>query len=126
MRRWRALAQRGRGRGRGREPEPEPESNRPVRAGFMAVYVGQDRTRFVIPARLMNLPVFASLLELAEEEYGFQPVGGLVLPCEPGFFRRVLDALDRDLDRFKELGLGGFVSLFAESDRFARPGPNQN
>lgn len=115
MKRWRDLSLRGGGEGRRSTPsERVSGSNRPVRAGFMAVYVGSERRRFVIPTRFLNLPVFASLLERAEEEYGFQPAGGLELPCDPAFFQWVVDALDRDEDRFKGLGLDAFLRLFAD------------
>lgn len=85
-----------------------------VRAGFLAVYVGPERRRFVIPTRFMNLPVFASLLEKAEEEFGFQPVGGLSLPCDAAFFTWVIDALERDEERFKGVGLDGFSKIFSD------------
>ncbi|URE34478.1 Auxin responsive protein [Musa troglodytarum] len=106
MRRWRALSLRRHG--------GEAGSGRPVRSGFLAVYVGPDRRRFVIPTRFLNLPVFAALLQRAEEEYGFPPAGGLALPCDPAFFRWVLDALDRDEPRLGSLSLEDFYTLFAD------------
>ncbi|KAH7687988.1 Small auxin-up RNA protein [Dioscorea alata] len=107
--RWRSLSRR-------RWPSRSSSgsgSSRSVRAGFVAVYVGADRLRFEIPTRFLNLPVFASLLERAEEEYGFQPAGGLALPCDPGFFGWLVEALDRDETRFARLGLDAFSELFA-------------
>ncbi|CAL9046922.1 protein SMALL AUXIN UP-REGULATED RNA 12-like [Musa acuminata AAA Group] len=106
MRRWRALSLRRRGE--------EDGSRGAVRPGSVAVYVGQERRRFVIPTRFLNLPVFAALLQRAEEEYGFPPAGGLALPCDPAFFRYVLDALHRDEPRFGALGLDAFLALFAD------------
>ncbi|XP_038983781.1 auxin-responsive protein SAUR24 isoform X2 [Phoenix dactylifera] len=115
MKRWRSLSLRGGSGERRSSPlEWDSGSNRPVRAGFVAVYVGPERRRFVIPTRFLNLPVFASLLDRAEEEYGFQPAGGLALPCDPAFFRWVVDALERDEDRFKGLNLDAFLRLFAD------------
>ncbi|KAJ8472231.1 hypothetical protein OPV22_026574 [Ensete ventricosum] len=116
MRRWRFLSLRR------RQPEPDPEpdlqtdsaSSRPVPSGFLAVYVGPERRRFVIPTRFLNLPVFAALLQRAEEEYGFQPAGGLSLPCNPAFFRWLLDALHRDEQRCKFVNLNTFEALFAD------------
>ncbi|URE34480.1 Auxin responsive protein [Musa troglodytarum] len=102
MRRWRALSLRRHG---GEASQAE---------GFLAVYVGPDRRRFVIPTRFLNLPVFAALLQRAEEEYGFPPAGGLALPCDPAFFRWVLDALDRDEPRLGSLSLEDFYTLFAD------------
>ncbi|XP_040998004.1 auxin-responsive protein SAUR20-like [Juglans microcarpa x Juglans regia] len=80
-------------------------SGRRIPAGFLAVYVGPERKRFVIPTRFLNLPVFVALLDKAEEEFGFQRTGGLVLPCEVGFFGEMLKLLERDEGRFGRLGL---------------------
>ncbi|KAL0903349.1 hypothetical protein M5K25_027722 [Dendrobium thyrsiflorum] len=103
MRRWRALIRRS-----------SDASSHPTRQGYAAVYVGSDRRRFEIPARYLNLPVIAGLLEKAEEEFGgAQPSGGLSLPCEPLFFRWVLQLLGRDESPFRELGLEAFSSLYA-------------
>ncbi|CAL9167008.1 unnamed protein product [Musa hybrid cultivar] len=113
MRRWRALSLRRHG-GEANKAEGEAGSGRPVRSGFLAVYVGPERRRFVIPTRFLNLPVFAALLQRAEEEYGFPPAGGLAIPCDPAFFRWVLDALDRDEPRLGSLSLEDFYTLFAD------------
>ncbi|CAA6672156.1 unnamed protein product [Spirodela intermedia] len=84
---------------------------RRVPAGFLAVYVGPERRRFVIPTRFLTFPVFSSLLTRAEEEFGFSAGGGLALPCAAEFFRRVLEILDSDEARFRDLALEGFVEL---------------
>ncbi|XP_052198435.1 protein SMALL AUXIN UP-REGULATED RNA 12-like [Diospyros lotus] len=83
--------------------------------GCLAVYAGgPERRRFVIPTRFLNLPVFVSLLRLAEEEFGYQNNGGLVLPCEVGFFETVLDFLERDEEKYGGLGLDDFIRLFSD------------
>ncbi|KAG6493840.1 auxin-responsive protein SAUR23-like [Zingiber officinale] len=112
MRRWRVLSLRRR-----LVEDPPP--------GFLAVYVGDDRRRFVIPARFLNLPVFAALLQRAEEEYGFpgSAAGGLALPCDPAFFGCVLDALHLDEARFRNLPLDAFLVLFADRGRAASSSP---
>ncbi|KAA8522687.1 hypothetical protein F0562_009151 [Nyssa sinensis] len=91
-------------------------SNRRIPSGSLAVYVGAERRRFVIPTRFLNLPVFVSLLNKAEEEFGFQSSGGLVLPCEVGFFRGVLQLLERDERRLAELELDTELALELELD----------
>ncbi|XP_074558193.1 auxin-responsive protein SAUR50-like [Curcuma longa] len=87
--------------------------------GSVAVYVGPDRRRFAVPVRFFNLPVFAALLERAEEEYGFQPTGGLAIPCDPAFFRWVLDAIGHDQAHLAPLGLEAFLALFAAAGETA-------
>ncbi|KAJ0985188.1 hypothetical protein J5N97_003544 [Dioscorea zingiberensis] len=108
IRRWRSLKIRG--------WPSRSGSSRLVRAGFVAVYAGADRHRFEIPTRFLNLPVFVSLLERAEEEYGFQPAGGLWLPCDPGFLEWLVDALGRDESRLARLDLDAFSELFSAVD----------
>ncbi|KAK4414895.1 Indole-3-acetic acid-induced protein ARG7 [Sesamum alatum] len=80
-------------------------------SGSLAVYVGPDRVRFVIPTRFLNLPVFVALLHEAEEEFGFQTTGGLVLPCEPGFFREILRFLEEDEEKFGRVELDEFLNM---------------
>ncbi|KAL2250948.1 auxin-induced protein 10A5-like [Sesamum indicum] len=89
-------------------------SKRRTPSGSLAVYVGPDRLRFVIPTRFLNLPVFVALLHQAEEEFGFQTTGGLVLPCEPGFFREILRFLEEDEEKFGGVELDEFLNMVSE------------
>ncbi|KAF8112251.1 hypothetical protein N665_0065s0036 [Sinapis alba] len=60
-----------------------------VPKGHVAVYVGEtcQKKRFVIPISYLNHPLFQSLLNLAEEEFGFDhPMGGLTIPCTEDYF----------------------------------------
>ncbi|KAI3786961.1 hypothetical protein L1987_41072 [Smallanthus sonchifolius] len=98
--------------------DSETESHRERRcipsAGSLAVYVGPERHRFVIPTRFLNLPVFLSLLNKAEEEFGFQTTGGLVIPCDVNFFRRLLKVLEKNESGFSALDLDDFTAMFAD------------
>ncbi|KAG9140852.1 hypothetical protein Leryth_010404 [Lithospermum erythrorhizon] len=89
-------------------------SDRRTPPGSLAVYVGQERLRFVIPTRFLNLPIFLELLNQAEEEFGYQISGGLVLPCEVGFFRGVLMLLDKDERRYGGKSLDEFLKMVSE------------
>ncbi|XP_073062004.1 protein SMALL AUXIN UP-REGULATED RNA 16-like [Primulina eburnea] len=89
-------------------------SKRPTPPGSLAVYVGPERRRFVIPTRFLNLPVFVSLLRMAEEEFGFRTSGGLALPCDPGFFTKILAFLEEDEERFCGLGLDELSKMVSE------------
>ncbi|KAI3814776.1 hypothetical protein L1987_14420 [Smallanthus sonchifolius] len=80
----------------------------------LAVYVGAEHRRFVIPTRFVNLPVFVSLLNKAEEEFGFQTSGGLVLPCDVVFFKKLLNVLERDERGFGALDLDDFTARFSD------------
>ncbi|KAL9153804.1 hypothetical protein ABFS82_10G072500 [Erythranthe guttata] len=96
-------------------PPPPTSTRRRTPSGSLAVYVGPNRVRFVIPTRFLNLPVFVALLNQAEEEFGFQTAGGLVLPCEPGFFRQVVRFLEEDEERFRWMGLDEFLNVVSEA-----------
>ncbi|XP_010263292.1 PREDICTED: auxin-responsive protein SAUR71-like [Nelumbo nucifera] len=89
-------------------------SARRIPSGFLAVYVGPERRRFLIPTRFLNLPIFISLLKKSEEEFGYQPHGGLVLPCEVGFFKRLLKVLEKDEQRFRQMELDDFLNMFPD------------
>ncbi|PWA82806.1 small auxin-up RNA [Artemisia annua] len=80
--------------------------------GTLAVYIGPDHTRFIIPTRFLNLPVFITLLNKAEEEYGYQRNGGLVIPCDVIFFKKVVKVLERNEEGFKMFDLEDFVKMF--------------
>lgn len=95
-------------------PSSYSGSGRRIPPGFIAVYVGPERKRFVIPTRFLNLPVFVGLLKKAEEEFGFQRTGGLVLPCEVGPFGEMLRLLETDESGFRGLGLEEFLKLVSE------------
>ncbi|MFQ6630320.1 hypothetical protein Gotur_007564 [Gossypium turneri] len=58
-----------------------------VPKGHIAVDVGEtSKNRFIIPISYFNHPLFEGLLNLAEEEFGFNhPTGSLTIPCSKGF-----------------------------------------
>lgn len=61
-----------------------------VPKGFLAVYVGPDQRRYVIPTSYLSLPEFEVLMERAAEEFDFQHDGGLRIPCDEEDFEEVL------------------------------------
>ncbi|GAB2267637.1 Auxin-responsive protein saur50 [Dionaea muscipula] len=58
-----------------------------VPKGHFAVYVGENRTRYIVPISLLSNPEFQCLLQRAEEEFGFDHEMGLTIPCEEVVFR---------------------------------------
>ncbi|KAJ6435862.1 hypothetical protein OIU84_000980 [Salix udensis] len=87
-------------------------------AGYLAVYVGMQGRRFLIPTRFLNLPVFVGLLKRTEEEFGFQCSGGLVLFCEAEFFEEVLRLLEKDETKFGRFGLEDFFKFVSSEVSF--------
>lgn len=53
-----------------------------VPKGHFAVYVGENRTRYIVPISWLAHPQFQSLLQRAEEEFGFNHDMGLTIPCD--------------------------------------------
>lgn len=71
-------------------PEPPPD----VPEGYLAVYVGPELRRFIIPTNFLSHSVFKVLLEKAEEEYGFDHSGALTIPCEVETFKYLLKCIE--------------------------------
>ncbi|XP_073035984.1 auxin-responsive protein SAUR50-like [Primulina eburnea] len=64
-----------------------------VPKGHFVVYVGENRSRYIVPISFLNRPEFQSLLQRAEEEFGFDHENGLTIPCH----REVFEALTSTL-----------------------------
>lgn len=71
-------------------PEPPPD----VPKGYLAVYVGPELRRFIIPTNFLSHSLFKVLLEKAEEEYGFDHSGALTIPCEVETFKFLLKCIE--------------------------------
>ncbi|KAH9307642.1 hypothetical protein KI387_035553 [Taxus chinensis] len=84
------------GNGAGRDSNPRRGVPADVPAGHLAVYVGKQCTRFVIRATYLNRPVFRTLLEAAEEEFGYDYEGGLAVPCDEPLFQHILGLFSRN------------------------------
>ncbi|XP_042032162.1 indole-3-acetic acid-induced protein ARG7-like [Salvia splendens] len=97
------------------ESDEPAAPNRRTPSGYVAVYVGRKRLRFVIPTRFLNLPVFVALLSQAEEEFGYPPTGALTLPCETALFSTILRLLDKDEEKFRAITIHEFAQFASES-----------
>ncbi|KAL3830069.1 hypothetical protein ACJIZ3_018871 [Penstemon smallii] len=71
---------------------PEPPFDVP--RGYLAVYVGPELRRFIIPTSYLSDPLFKVLLEKVEEEFGFDHSGGLTIPCEIETFKYLLKCME--------------------------------
>lgn len=69
-----------------------------VPKGFLAVCVGEELKRFVIPMEFLGRRAFDALLKEAEEEFGFQQEGILRIPCKVSVFEEILEALEGNKD----------------------------
>ncbi|XP_059653391.1 auxin-responsive protein SAUR50-like [Cornus florida] len=64
-----------------------------VPKGHFAVYVGENRSRYIVPISFLSHPEFQCLLRRAEEEFGFTHNMGLTIPCEEVVFRSLTSML---------------------------------
>ncbi|BAT91014.1 hypothetical protein LR48_Vigan08g179200 [Vigna angularis] len=67
-----------------------------VPKGYLAVYVGDQMKRFMIPVSYLNQPLFQDLLSQTEEDFGYEhPMGGLTIPCREDVFLDITSRLMR-------------------------------
>ncbi|XP_017614937.2 auxin-responsive protein SAUR50-like [Gossypium arboreum] len=64
-----------------------------VPKGHFAVYVGENRSRYIVPISFLTHPEFQFLLHRAEEEFGFDHDMGITIPCEEAVFRTLTSML---------------------------------
>ncbi|KAJ8498714.1 hypothetical protein OPV22_009266 [Ensete ventricosum] len=79
----------------GKKKEEDEEEGLPVDVprGHFVVYVGDNRSRFIVPISYLARPEFQSLLRQAEDEFGFHHHMGLTIPCDEVAFRSLTSAL---------------------------------
>ncbi|XP_061336547.1 protein SMALL AUXIN UP-REGULATED RNA 51-like [Gastrolobium bilobum] len=80
--------------------EREGGSNNVVPKGYLAVCVGEELKRFIIPTEYLGHESFQILLKEAEEEFGFQQTGVLRIPCEASVFESILKMVEGKKDKF--------------------------
>ncbi|GMH03880.1 hypothetical protein Nepgr_005719 [Nepenthes gracilis] len=75
-------------------------NNDAIPKGFLAVCVGNELKRYVIPTEYLRHQAFGILLREAEEEFGFHQEGVLKLPCDVAVFEMVLKVVEEKRDDF--------------------------
>ncbi|XP_071714132.1 auxin-induced protein 15A-like [Rutidosis leptorrhynchoides] len=68
--------------------------------GFLALYIGEERRRFVVPTGYLSHPLFKMLLDKASDEFGFEQKDGLVVPCSVAAFQEVVTAVEGSNGKF--------------------------
>ncbi|KAF2317705.1 hypothetical protein GH714_039620 [Hevea brasiliensis] len=104
----------------GRAPNQIASSNDAVPKGFLAVCVGKELKRYVIPTEYLGHQAFGILLREAEEEFGFQQEGVLKIPCQVSVFEKILKVVEEKSDVYllHELGFNNIEisSCWSSSD----------
>ncbi|MED6206738.1 hypothetical protein PIB30_116781 [Stylosanthes scabra] len=89
---------------KGCEEEEESSSSNTTRTttptGYFAIYVGEERQRYVVPTSYLNHPLFKILLEKSYNEFGFSQSNGLILPCRVSTFQEVVNAIECNNGKF--------------------------
>ncbi|GLJ31383.1 hypothetical protein SUGI_0629740 [Cryptomeria japonica] len=67
-----------------------------VPQGCVAIQVGQEHQRYVIPILYLSHPFITKLLVEAEKEFGYDQRGTLTLPCELDDFEQLKWLIDRE------------------------------
>ncbi|KAL1329290.1 hypothetical protein HN51_046415 [Arachis hypogaea] len=68
-----------------------PKGYLPIKVGH-----GEEQEKIVMPVMYLNHPLFSQLLKEAEEEYGFDQQGTIIIPCHLKEFRYIQELIDRD------------------------------
>ncbi|KAK7293703.1 hypothetical protein RJT34_16576 [Clitoria ternatea] len=82
------------------EREGSTGSSNVAPKGYLAVCVGVELKRFIIPTEYLGHQAFQVLLREAEEEFGFQQTGVLRIPCEVCVFESILKMVEAKKDEF--------------------------
>ncbi|KAL6005705.1 hypothetical protein ACLOJK_006276 [Asimina triloba] len=72
---------------------------RGIPKGCLAVLVGQGlepKQRFVVPVGYFSHPLFLQLLQVAEDEFGFEQKGNIIIPCHVADFQHLLGVIGRE------------------------------
>ncbi|XAR69764.1 hypothetical protein NMG60_11001474 [Bertholletia excelsa] len=95
------------------KPEPSQSQCLRVPAGFLPVYVGDERERFVVPIRYLSHPLFRMLLNKAYTEFGYEQRNGLIVPCRVEAFREAVGAVEGGRRQFE---FGKLLEEFIQTD----------
>ncbi|XP_028798216.1 auxin-responsive protein SAUR50-like [Neltuma alba] len=77
--------------------EEEEEEGLPmdVPKGHFVVYVGEKRSRYIVPIWFLRRPEFQRLLHEAAQEFGFCNQRGLTIPCQQHVFESLIASMLR-------------------------------
>lgn len=86
-----------------------------VPEGYLVMYVGEERRRFVIKAKYLSHPVFKALLNKSAEEFGYEHKGGLEIACDVNFFEHLLWLIESNNPSLSSMEFEELVGTYAYS-----------
>ncbi|KAK4275126.1 hypothetical protein QN277_018261 [Acacia crassicarpa] len=78
-----------------KEEEEEKDFPTDVPEGHFVVYVGEKRSRYIVPITFLRNHEFQTLLHEAAQEFGFCHQNGLTIPCQKHVFESLVTKLLR-------------------------------
>lgn len=82
--------------------------------GFVVIYVGEARKRYVVPIECLSSTMFQALINQFEETLLPTHDGPITLPCSPEMFEWVLDLVMADstyLSRRRTINITDYVCV---------------
>lgn len=98
-----------------RDSDSEDWAPDDVPEGYLVVYVGEGRRRFVIKAKYLSHTVFKALLNKSAEEFGYEHKRGLEIACEVDFFEHLLCLVETNNPSFFSTEIDELVGVYAYS-----------
>ena len=89
-----------------------PRGHLPIKVGQ-----GEEQQKIVVPVMNLNHPLFSQLLKEAEEEYGFDQQGTIIIPCHVEEFWYIQDLIDRDKSPQHHHHVGGCFKGTSQHDQ---------
>ncbi|KAL3680704.1 hypothetical protein R1sor_023660 [Riccia sorocarpa] len=84
-----------------------------VPQGYLALYVGRERRKFIIGAHYLEHNLFRGLLERSAAEYGFDQKGGITIACEIVLFEHLLWLIGTDDPSSRYLQVDELLDFYA-------------
>ncbi|KAL2621616.1 hypothetical protein R1flu_001821 [Riccia fluitans] len=84
-----------------------------VPEGFLALFVGRERRKFIIGAHYLEHNLFRGLLERSAAEFGFDQKGGITIACEIVLFEHLLWLIGTDDPSSRYLQVDELLDFYA-------------
>jgi len=102
---WQVMGAIGRRRATTVDKEINPSCSSIVAGKGNCIVYSSDGKRFEIPLAYLHTTVFAELLKLSQEEFGFTSDGRITLPCDTAVMEYVMCLLRREASEDVEKAL---------------------
>ncbi|RCV32228.1 hypothetical protein SETIT_6G241400v2 [Setaria italica] len=123
---WQGMGAIGRRRVTTVDKEINPSCSSIVAGKGNCIVYSSDGKRFEIPLMYLRTTVFAELLKLSQEEFGFTSDGRITLPCDTAVMEYVMCLLRRDATEDVEKALSSILMPCRHQSRMVQPSSGLN